>query len=47
MPGAKREECGNYKNLSLEAAKTEAERYLDILRSKNNDFEYKTGGFCK
>ena len=47
MPGAKREECGNYKNLSLEAAKTEAKRYLNILKSKNSDFEYKTGGFCK
>ncbi len=47
MPGAKREECGNYKNLSLDAAKTEAKRYLDILKRKNNDFKYKTGGFCK
>lgn len=45
MPGAKREECGNYRNLSLDAAKTEAKRYLDILKVKNNDFEYKTGGF--
>ena len=47
MPGAKREECGNYKNLSVDAAKAEAERYLNVLNSKNNDFEYKTGGFCK
>lgn len=29
-------ECGNYKNLSLDAAKTEAKRYLDILNSKEN-----------
>ena len=29
-------ECGNYKNLSLKAAKTEAKRYLDILNSKEN-----------
>ena len=41
MFGQKREECGNYKNLSLDAAKTECERYLRILESKNNDFEYK------
>lgn len=27
-------ECGNYVNLSLEAAKDEAKRYLDILNSK-------------
>ena len=47
MPGAKREECGNYKNLSVDAAKAEAERYLNVLNSKNNDFEYKIGGFCK
>ncbi len=41
MPGARREECGNYKNLSLDAAKAECKRYLDVLRSKNNDFKYK------
>ena len=41
MFGQKREECGNYKNLSLEAAKLECARYLDILNSKINDFEYK------
>ena len=27
-------ECGNYANLSLEAAKAEAKKYLDILNSK-------------
>lgn len=43
MFGAKREECGNYKNLSLDAAKGECERYLKILSSKNNDFKYKEG----
>ena len=43
MFGAKREECGNYKNLSLDAAKGECERYLEILSSKNNDFKYKEG----
>ena len=41
MPGAHREECGNYKNLSLEAAKVECRRYLDILKNKTNDFKYK------
>ena len=42
MPGAAREECGNYKNLSLDAARVESKRYLDILKSKKNDFKYNT-----
>ena len=29
-------ECGNYRTLSLENAKKEAERYLNILNSKEN-----------
>ena len=40
MFGAKREECGNYKNLDLSAAKRECERYLAVLNSKKNDFIY-------
>ncbi|MBQ7343240.1 MAG: S-ribosylhomocysteine lyase [Clostridia bacterium] len=40
VPGAKREECGNYKNLDLESAKTEAKRYLVVLRSRDWDFRY-------
>ena len=40
MPGAKREECGNYRNLSLDAAKEECRRYLAILLNKANDFTY-------
>ena len=40
MFGAKRKECGNYKNLSLDAAKTECARYLTALEGKENDFEY-------
>lgn len=40
MFGAKRKECGNYKNLSLDAAKIECERYLSALESKENDFKY-------
>ena len=42
MVGAKREECGNYKNLSMDAAREECKRYLAVLRAKENDFEYKT-----
>ena len=41
MFGAVRRECGNYKNLDLDAAKCECERYLKILESKVNDFLYK------
>ena len=40
VPGATRVECGNYKNLDLESAKTEAKRYLDAINSKNCDFKY-------
>lgn len=40
MPGAKREECGNYKNLDLDSAKAEAKRYLDVLWVSSNNFEY-------
>ena len=40
MFGAKREECGNYKNLDLGAAKRECESYLAVLNSKENDFTY-------
>ena len=42
MPGASRVECGNYKNLSINAARVEAERYLKALKSKDNDFKYRT-----
>ena len=40
MFGAKRKECGNYLNLSLDAAKTECTRYLNALNSKENNFKY-------
>lgn len=33
-------ECGNYKTLSLEAAKKEAFEYLEILNSKEHNFYY-------
>lgn len=38
--GAERKECGNYKNLSLDAAKKECKKYLDVLNSKDWSFEY-------
>ena len=41
VPGAVREECGNYKNLSLDAAKAECKRYFDLLSGKKCDFKYK------
>ena len=40
MFGATRKECGNYRELSLDAAKIEAQRYLDNLNSKIQTFEY-------
>ncbi len=42
MFGAVREECGNYKNLDLAAAKEECRRYLSALRSATHRFEYPT-----
>lgn len=42
MFGATRKECGNYRELSLDAAKQEAREYLEVLRSKDNDFKYPT-----
>ena len=40
MFGATRKECGNYKELSLDAAKLEAARYLAHLNSREQTFEY-------
>ena len=40
MFGNTRKECGNYKELSLEAAKIEAARYLRELSSREQTFEY-------
>ena len=42
MFGDSRIECGNYRELSLDAAKTEAKRYLDILNSREQTFIYKS-----
>ena len=41
MFGAVRRECGNYRNLDLPAAKLEAERYLSVLTSREQDFKYR------
>ena len=38
--GKVRKECGNYKNLDLDSAKTEAQRYLDALLSNPIRFNY-------
>ncbi len=38
--GATRKECGNYKCLDLASAKAECKHYLEILKSKDNDFKY-------
>lgn len=41
MFGASRIECGNYRNLDLEAAKVEAQKYLDVLdKNGRTDFQY-------
>lgn len=40
VPGAHRRECGNYRCLSLAAAKEEAARYLEVLDSRPQSFEY-------
>ena len=40
MFGAQRKECGNYKELSLDAAKREARRYLAELDKREQSFEY-------
>ncbi len=40
MFGAEQKECGNYRNLDLQDAKTESARYLTVLKGKTNDFIY-------
>ncbi len=42
MYGATRVECGNYQNLSLEAAQQEAAAYLAVLSAREWDFTYPT-----
>lgn len=43
MFGASRKECGNYKELCLDAAKREARAYLAELDGREHDFVYPTG----
>ena len=38
--GKSERECGNYRNLSLQAAQKEAHRYLDILENTEVTFNY-------
>lgn len=38
--GASAEECGNYRELSIGAAKRECARFLDILNEKTQTFKY-------
>ena len=40
MFGATRKECGNYRELSVESAKREAENFLAVLNSREQTFEY-------
>lgn len=40
MFGASQKECGNYRELSLDAAKKEAARYLEKLEARIQTFEY-------
>lgn len=39
--GASEAECGNYRNLDLEAAKKVAIEYLSVLRNSVTDFKYR------
>ena len=40
MYGASRKECGNYKELDLDAAKRECAAYLEVLKDHKGDFGY-------
>ncbi len=40
MFGATRQECGNYRELDINEAKTEAKAYLDVLENSDMTFEY-------
>jgi S-ribosylhomocysteine lyase len=42
--GAVRQECGNYRNLDLSAAKAECRAYLEVLENNPHiDFQYREG----
>ena len=38
--GATRRECGNYKELDIDAAKRECAAYLEVLKAHKGDFSY-------
>ena len=40
MFGSTRKECGNYRELSLDAAKKECATYLDVLNTHTQTFQY-------
>lgn len=40
MFGSSRKECGNYRELSLDAAKAECAAYLSVLENRSHDFQY-------
>ena len=40
MFGNTRKECGNYRELDLDAAKKEAKAYLEVLKGSKVDFKY-------
>ena len=40
--GASEIECGNYRELELKRGKEECAKYLEVLKSKVNDFKYRT-----
>ena len=42
MFGQSRKECGNYKNLDVEAARVECRRYLAVLGDGMPDFKYRS-----
>ena len=44
MFGATRVECGNYKNLDIDAAKRECLQYLRVLEERDSDFKYPCEG---
>ncbi len=41
MPGNSAVECGNFRNLNVDAARLECARYLNVLKNKENDFKYR------
>lgn len=44
MFGQSEEECGNYRELSVEAAKAICGEYLAVVKDSPDSFEYPTGG---